>query len=58
MSSRVVQQVGRARKLFAVLREPEYWSALRHGVAASVEHEAIPLRCEFGTVIDAGANRG
>jgi FkbM family methyltransferase len=27
-------------------------------VAASVEHEAIPLRDDFGTVIDVGANRG
>ena len=42
----------------AVLREPDYRRALRHGVAASVEHEAIPLRGEFRTVIDAGANRG
>jgi FkbM family methyltransferase len=52
------QQFARARKLLAVLREPEYRRALRHGVAASVEHEAIPLRPGFGTVIDAGANRG
>ncbi len=31
---------------------------MRHGVAASVEHEAIPFRGDFRTVIDAGANRG
>jgi FkbM family methyltransferase len=52
------RQLARARKLLTVVREPEYRRALRHGVAASVEHEAIPLRGEFRTVIDAGANRG
>jgi FkbM family methyltransferase len=44
--------------LLKVLREPQYRRALRYGVAASVEHEAIPLRHGFKTVIDAGANRG
>lgn len=48
----------RARKLFAVLRHREYRRAMRVGVAASVEHEAIPLRKDFATVIDVGANRG
>jgi len=46
------------RKLVVVLGEPHYRRALLHGVAASVEHEAIPLRGDFRTVIDAGANRG
>jgi FkbM family methyltransferase len=54
----VTQQAARFRKLLAVLREPRYRRALRYGVAASVEHEAIPLRNGFQTVIDAGANRG
>jgi FkbM family methyltransferase len=54
----LTQQATRARKLLAILREPRYRRALRFGVAASVEHEAIPLRHEFKTVIDAGANRG
>jgi FkbM family methyltransferase len=44
--------------LLGVLREPAYRRALRHGVAATVEHESIPLRSDFGTVIDVGANRG
>jgi FkbM family methyltransferase len=48
----------RARKLLTVLGDPVYRRALAHGVAASVEHEAIPLRGDFRTVIDAGANRG
>ncbi len=50
--------LARARKLREVLRRPEYRRALLHGVAASVEHEAIPLRNDFATVIDVGANRG
>lgn len=53
------QRLGsRWRKLVGVLRAPQYRRALLHGVAASVEHEAIPLRSDFRTVIDAGANRG
>src|SRR5882762_6091377 len=51
-------QLARARKLARVLQEPGYRRALRHGVAASTEHEAIPLRADFSTVIDIGANRG
>jgi FkbM family methyltransferase len=54
----LARQTGRARKLVGVLQVPEYRRALRHGVAASVEHEAIPLRVDFATVIDVGANRG
>lgn len=52
------QLVPRARKLLAVVRRREYRRALLHGVAASIEHEAIPLRADFATVIDVGANRG
>jgi FkbM family methyltransferase len=50
--------VSRARKLVAVLREPVYRRGLLHGVAASVEHDSIPFRADFRTVLDAGANRG
>jgi FkbM family methyltransferase len=48
----------RARKLARILREPRYRRALRHGVAASIEHEAIPFRRDFATIVDIGANRG
>jgi FkbM family methyltransferase len=48
----------RAIRLLRILREPSYRQALRHGVAAAAEHESIPLRSDFATVIDAGANRG
>ena len=48
----------RARKLVAVLRHPAYWRGLRHGVAASVEHETAALDHDFRTVLDVGANRG
>ena len=33
-------------------------SALRHGVAATIEHDRLPLRRDYQTVIDVGANRG
>jgi FkbM family methyltransferase len=48
----------RSQKLTRVLREPVYRRALRYGVAASTEHEAIPFRRDFATVLDVGANRG
>jgi FkbM family methyltransferase len=32
--------------------------ALRHGVAAAVEHESVPYAADFHTVVDVGANRG
>lgn len=48
----------RAVKLRALLAEPRYRRALRHGVAASVEHDRTPLRHDYGTIIDVGANRG
>jgi FkbM family methyltransferase len=52
------QNVARGRKLISVLREPAFRKPLRYGVAASVEHDAIPMRSDYRTVIDAGANRG
>ncbi len=50
--------LAKTRKLFAVMRTSEYRRGLRYGVAASIEHERIPLRRDFQTVLDAGANRG
>lgn len=48
----------KASKAIRVLREREFRSALFHGVAASVEHDAVPLPSEVATVLDIGANRG
>jgi FkbM family methyltransferase len=46
------------RKLLDLISNPKYWPALRHGVAATVEH-AGPLRdVSPATVIDVGANKG
>lgn len=41
-----------------VAKEPGFRRALRHGVAASIEHDAIPLPRDIAHVIDVGANRG
>jgi FkbM family methyltransferase len=49
---------GRGVKLARILRRPEYRRALRHGVAAAVEHERVGLPSELKTVLDVGANRG
>lgn len=46
------------RKLAVVGREPAYRFGLRHGVAAAVEHEGIPLTKDFKSVVDVGAGRG
>jgi FkbM family methyltransferase len=48
----------RVHKLWRLLREPAYLVALRHGVAAAVEHDAVPFRGHFRTIVDVGANRG
>jgi FkbM family methyltransferase len=54
----VAQQAARLRKFVTIARVRDYRDALWTGVAASVEHEKIPIRTDFLTVVDAGANRG
>jgi len=50
--------VDRTRKLFAVLANRRFRSALlHHRVAASTEHSAVPFD-EARTIVDVGANRG
>ena len=51
----VARKAVKASKLALV---PEWRAALRRGVAASIEHDRLPLRRDFKTVIDVGANRG
>jgi FkbM family methyltransferase len=47
----------RSAKLARLVRVPAYRQALRHGVAATVEHERVPFGAAR-TVIDVGAGRG
>lgn len=46
------------RKAKRLVGSREYRRALRHGVAAGIEHEAVLRLLEPSTVIDVGANRG
>jgi FkbM family methyltransferase len=39
-------------------REQGWRHGLRAGVAASIEHDQVPLRNDYRTVIDVGANKG
>lgn len=48
----------RGRKLLRVLSVVEYRRGLRHGTAASIEHEGVPFNADVALVIDVGANRG
>ena len=48
----------KALKAAMLARVPAWREALRQGVAASIEHDRLPLRRDFRTVIDVGANRG
>jgi FkbM family methyltransferase len=51
--------VRRSTKLIAILRVAPYRAALlRHGVAATVEHEEALGALKLRTVVDVGANRG
>ena len=48
----------RAFKLWRILPVPSYRQALKHGVAATTEHEHVIFPRDYNTVIDVGANRG
>jgi FkbM family methyltransferase len=55
---RARQLARKTRKVGALLTQAEWRRGLRSAVAATVEHDALPLRHDFRMVIDAGANRG
>ena len=46
------------RKLMRLLRTPRYRRALRHGVAAAIEHDEVAFQHRFRTVIDVGGHTG
>lgn len=48
----------KGRKLARIARNRGYRRALRHGVAAAVEHEDLPYRADLRTIVDVGAHRG
>lgn len=48
----------RTAKAARLGRELLWRRGLQLGVAASIEHDRLPLRRDFRTVIDVGANRG
>ena len=58
LHSRLRLALTRASKLGRLAQKPGYWPALRRGVAASVEHHAVPFRDDIRTVLDVGASRG
>ncbi len=52
------ERIRKARKLLRLLRRPRYRRALRHGVAAAVEHEHMPYHEGLRTIVDVGAHQG
>lgn len=48
----------RARKLVHLLSKPRFRRGLRHGVAATIEHNTVPFRQDVSSVIDVGAHHG
>lgn len=54
----ISEQLRKARKLAGLVRKRSYLRALRHGVAAAVEHDALPYRDGMRTVVDVGAHKG
>jgi FkbM family methyltransferase len=52
------EHLRKAMKLMKLLRRRRWRNALRHGVGAAVEHEAVAFQHEFASVIDVGAHHG
>ena len=50
--------VRRGGKLARLLLDGRFRAGLRHGVAATIEHEAALAGRDFASVVDIGANRG
>lgn len=48
----------RGLKAAKLVRTPRWRKAMQQGVAATVEHDRLPLDRDYRTVIDVGANRG
>lgn len=48
----------RLHKYLQLLQQPGCWPALRHGVAATLEHDSALKREHFASVLDVGANKG
>jgi len=57
-SSASSELLRKVRKLARLARSPDYRRALRHGVAAAVEHEELPYLPDLRTVVDVGAHKG
>jgi FkbM family methyltransferase len=57
-AGRVREAARKARKLGVLLTEPKWRHGLRSSVAATIEHDALPLRDDLRTIVDVGANRG
>lgn len=58
MPTRTSEIRRKVRKLSHLVRWRDYRAALRHRVAAAVEHERVVFEHEPRSVIDVGANRG
>lgn len=54
-SAKAVRRVFKARKLAGIAR---YRAAMRVGVGAAIEHQAVLASMKLNTIIDVGANKG
>ena len=52
------ERLRKLRKLMCLVRTPAFRRALRLRVAAAVEHEDVPFKHDFASVIDVGAHHG
>lgn len=58
LAGQMAANLRKAKKAARLSLTPRWRSALRHGVAATIEHDKVDFRTDFKTVLDVGGHHG
>lgn len=58
LTGKLRDQTRKAKKFGVLVRNPRWRAAVRHGVAATVEHQSVGWGRDFSTVLDVGGHHG